>query len=368
MIEKIRNLLAQQINADTNNDFVSDKSIKNISVNAENNSLKSIDVEIELGYPAKSRIAQIRQQISDCIKANAEFADYQINVTITCKIITHKVQAGLQPYQNIKNIIAVASGKGGVGKSTTAVNLALALQQEGANVGILDADIYGPSQPLMLGIADQKPHSEDGVNMMPLQSYGVKVMSIGFLVDSDTPMVWRGPMVSSALDQLLNQTAWGDLDFLIVDMPPGTGDAQLTLAQKVPVTGAVIVTTPQDIALIDAKKGLKMFEKVNIPILGIVENMSYHICKHCGEKEFIFGSGGGESMSKDYGVDLLGKLPLNLQIRLTTDGGKPSVEADKDSEEANIYREIARKIAVKISQKSKDTSHLFGKIKVEDKK
>lgn len=368
MIEQIRNLLAQQINSDTNNNFVSDKAVKNISINNENNSLKSIDISIELGYPAKSRIAQIRQQIYDCIKAETQFADYQINVTITSKIITHKVQAGLQPYQNIKNIIAVASGKGGVGKSTTAVNLALALRQEGAKVGILDADIYGPSQPLMMGIPKEKPKSEDGVNMQPPQAYGVKVMSIGFLIDHDTPMVWRGPLVSSALDQLLNQTEWDELDYLIVDMPPGTGDAQLTLAQKVPVTGAVIVTTPQDIALIDAKKGLKMFEKVNIPILGIVENMSYHICKHCGEKEFIFGSGGGESMSKDYGVDLLGQLPLNLQIRLTTDSGKPTVEADEDSEEAKIYREIARKIAIKISQKSKDTSHLFGKIKVEDKK
>ena len=273
---------------------------------------------------------------------------------------------GVKLLPGVRNIIAVASGKGGVGKSTTAVNLALALAQEGASVGILDADIYGPSQPQLLGIAGQQPESKDGQTMEPLEAYGVKAMSIGFMVDVETPMVWRGPMVAQALDQMLGQTNWADLDYLVVDMPPGTGDVQLSMAQKVPVTGAVIVTTPQDIALIDARKGLKMFEKVNIPILGIVENMSIHICSKCGHEEHIFGQGGGEQMGKDYDVEFLGSLPLDIAIRLMADDGKPTVVGDPAGRPAEIYRAIARRVAVKIAEKGKDMSSKFPNIVVQN--
>src|SRR5207249_1906171 len=252
-----------------------------------------------------------------------------VQVKVTSKVVAHAVQRGVKLIPGIKNIIAVASGKGGVGKSTTAVNLALALAAEGAQVGVLDADIYGPSQPTMLGIAG-RPESRDGKTLEPLEAYGLQAMSIGCLIDVDTPMVWRGPMVTQALQQLLTQTNWRDLDYLIIDMPPGTGDIQLTLSQKVPVTGAVIVTTPQDIALLDARKGLKMFEKVGIPILGIVENMSTHICSNCGHEEHIFGQGGAERMCKEYGVELLGSLPLDIAIREQADSGKPTVVADPE--------------------------------------
>jgi ATP-binding protein involved in chromosome partitioning len=266
---------------------------------------------------------------------------------------------------NVRNIIAIASGKGGVGKSTTAVNMALALAAEGAKVGVLDADIYGPSQPMMLGISG-KPHSLDGKKLEPMEAHGIQAMSIGFLIDIETPMVWRGPMVTQALEQLINETNWRDLDFLVVDLPPGTGDIQLTLAQRVPVTGAVIVTTPQDIALIDARKGLKMFEKVGIPILGVVENMSLHICSHCGHEERIFGEGGGERMGKDYSVELLGALPLDIRIREQADSGKPTVVAEPGSRAAEIYREIARRVAVKIAEKQQDHSGVFPKIVVQN--
>ncbi len=265
----------------------------------------------------------------------------------------------------MKNIIAVASGKGGVGKSTTAVNLALALAAEGASVGMLDADIYGPSQPTMLGITG-RPESRDGKRLEPLEGHGIQAMSIGFLIDVETPMVWRGPMVTQALEQLLNETNWRDIDYLVVDLPPGTGDIQLTLAQKVPVTGAIIVTTPQDIALMDARKGLKMFEKVNIPILGIVENMSLHICSKCGHEEHVFGSGGGSRMSKDYAVDLLGSLPLDISIREQADSGKPTVVANPDGRVAEIYRQIARRVAVKIAEKQQDHSAVFPKIVIQN--
>ena len=259
-----------------------------------------------------------------------------------------------------------ASGKGGVGKSTTAVNLALALAAEGATVGLLDADIYGPSLPQMLGIAGGHPESADGKGLEPMEAHGIQAMSIGFLIDPEQPMVWRGPMVTQALTQLLNETRWRDVDYLVVDMPPGTGDIQLTLAQQVPVTGAVIVTTPQDIALLDARKGLKMFEKVGIPILGIVENMSIHICSKCGHAEPIFGSGGGERMAKDYEVELLGALPLDMAIRLQMDGGKPTVEADPEGAATLIYKGIARRIAVKIAEKAKDHTSKFPSIKVQN--
>jgi ATP-binding protein involved in chromosome partitioning len=260
----------------------------------------------------------------------------------------------------------VASGKGGVGKSTTAVNLALALAAEGARVGILDADIYGPSQPQMLGIHDAKPESFDGKTMEPLEAHGIKAMSIGFLVDVETPMVWRGPMATQALKQLLSETNWDDLDYLVVDMPPGTGAIQLTLSQTVPVTGAVIVTTPQDIALLDARKGLKMFEKVGIPILGIVENMSMHICSNCGHEGPIFGSGGGNRMCEDYGVDFLGALPLDIRIRQEADSGAPTVVSDPDGRIAASYKEIARRVAIRIAERQKDMTHKFPNIVIQN--
>src|SRR6266513_625782 len=283
--------------------------------------------------------------------------------SVSSKIVSHTVQRGVKLIPEVKNIVAVASGKGGVGKSTTAVNLALALAAEGASVGVLDADIYGPSQPMMLGISG-RPESRDGKHLEPMEGHGLQAMSIGFLIDIDTPMVWRGPMVTQALEQLLKDTRWKDVDYLIVDMPPGTGDIQLTLAQKVPVTGAVIVTTPQDIALIDARKGLKMFEKVGIPILGIVENMSTHICSQCGHEEHIFGQGGAERMCKEYGVELLGALPLDIAIREQADSGKPTVVADPESRAAEIYRAIGRRLAVKIAESARDMTSKFPNIVV----
>ena len=289
-----------------------------------------------------------------------------MNAAGSPKILSHAVQRGGKPIPGVRNIIAVASGKGGVGKSTTAVNLALALSAEGARVGILDADIYGPSQPMMLGLADAKPESEDGQNMEPMIGHGLQAMSIGFLIDVETPMVWRGPLVTQALEQLLNNTKWKDLDYLVVDLPPGTGDIQLTLAQRVPVTGAVIVTTPQDIALIDARKGLKMFQKVNIPILGIVENMSLHICSKCGHEERIFGEGGGERMGKDYDIEMLGSLPLDMAIRQQVDSGKPTVVADPDGRVSQIYKQIARRIAVKIGDLAQDHSAKFPSIVIQN--
>jgi ATP-binding protein involved in chromosome partitioning len=275
------------------------------------------------------------------------------------------VQRGVKLVPGIKNVIAVASGKGGVGKSTTAVNLALALAAEGASVGMLDADIYGPSQPTMLGITG-RPTSQDGKSMDPMEGHGIQAMSVGFLIEADTPMVWRGPMVTQALEQLLTETRWRDLDYLVVDLPPGTGDIQLTLAQKVPVTGAVIVTTPQDIALIDARKGLKMFEKVGVPILGIVENMAIHVCSQCGHAEHIFGHGGGERMCKDFDVEFLGALPLDIAIREQTDSGKPTVVSDPDGKVSGIYREIARKVAARIARQAEDRTALFPKIVVQN--
>jgi ATP-binding protein involved in chromosome partitioning len=286
-----------------------------------------------------------------------------VSVNLSSKVVAHAVQRGVQLLAKVKNIVAVASAKGGVGKSTTAVNLALALAAEGAKVGILDADIYGPSQPMMMGI-NGRPQSDDGKTMDAMQNYGVQVMSIGFLIDADNPMIWRGPMVTQALEQLLRQTNWSDLDYLIVDMPPGTGDIQLTLCQKVPLTGAVIVTTPQDIALLDARKGLKMFEKVGVPVLGVVENMAVYVCPNCGHSEHIFGSGGGQKMATDYGVDYLGALPLNLSIREQADSGRPTVVSDPDGEIAAIYKSVARQVAVKIAQRAKDFSAKFPTISV----
>jgi len=284
----------------------------------------------------------------------------EIRGNIAVKYI-HNMERPVLP--GVTNILAIASGKGGVGKSTTAVNLALALAAEGANVGILDADIYGPSQPQMLGITG-RPESADGKTLEPMEAHGIQAMSIGFLIDTDTPMVWRGPMVTQALEQLLSDTNWRDLDYLVIDMPPGTGDIQLTLSQKVPVTGAVIVTTPQEIAVIDARKGLKMFDKVGIPIVGIVENMSTHVCSNCGHIEPIFGEGGGKAMCRDYNVPFLGGLPLDGSIRAQSDSGRPTVVANPDGAVAATYREIARKVAIFVAQKSEDHSAKFPSIKV----
>jgi ATP-binding protein involved in chromosome partitioning len=344
------------VDPNTGRDFVSTKQLKNLRVDGGD-----VAFDVELGYPAKSQLPALRAALIAAAKTVAGVQNVSAN--LTSKIVAHAVQRGVQLLPHVKNIVAVASGKGGVGKSTTAVNLALALAAEGARVGILDADIYGPSQPMMMGL-DGRPESADGKTMDPLQNYGVQVMSIGFLVEADSPMVWRGPMATQALDQLLRQTNWGDLDYLIVDMPPGTGDIQLSLSQKVPLTGAVIVTTPQDIALLDAKKGIKMFEKVGVPILGIVENMAVHVCEKCGHIEHIFGEGGGKRMAADYKMDYLGALPLNLSIRVQADSGRPSVVADPDGEIAGLYKAMARQVAVKISERAKDFSARFPSITI----
>ncbi len=354
----IQSTLKLCIDPNTGKDFVSGKSIKNIQINGNN-----VSLDVVLGYPAKTQLESLKKLVLDALSGLDGIGN--ITVNIGSRIVTHKVQQGVTLLQNVKNVIAVASGKGGVGKSTTSVNLALALAAEGANVGLLDADIYGPSQPQMLGISG-RPDSADGKSIEPMQAHGIQAMSIGFLVDTDTPMVWRGPMATGALEQLLRDTNWKDLDYLVIDLPPGTGDIQLTLAQKIPVTGAVIVTTPQDIALLDARKGLKMFEKVGIPILGIVENMSTHICSKCGHEEHIFGEGGGALMSKDYGIDLLGSLPLDINIRMQADGGKPTVVAAPDSHVAQIYKEIARKAASKIAIAALDHSTKFPNIVIQN--
>jgi ATP-binding protein involved in chromosome partitioning len=342
----------------TGRDFISSKSAKNIQITAND-----VSLDIVLGYPAKSVMADIKRLVENHLKTIEGIGNITVNVG--SRIVAHKTQQGVTLLPNVKNIIAVASGKGGVGKSTTSVNLALALAAEGATVGLLDADIYGPSQPQMLGISG-RPESLDGKSMEPMQAHGIQTMSIGFLVDTDTPMVWRGPMVTGALEQLLRDTKWKDLDYLVIDLPPGTGDIQLTLAQKIPVTGAIIVTTPQDIALLDARKGLKMFEKVGIPILGIVENMSTHICSKCGHEEHIFGSGGGALMCQDYNVDLLGSLPLDINIRMQADSGKPTVVAASESPIANTYKEIARAAAIKIANAALDHSGKFPNIVIQN--
>jgi len=338
--------------------FVACKAVKDIQVEGD-----KVSIQIELGYPAMSMREQMATLINDKVSQLEGVKD--VDITIGWKIQSHSVQKSLKPLENIKNVIAVASGKGGVGKSTTAVNLALALSAEGATVGILDADIYGPSQPRMLGVSGQ-PESSDGKSLEPMQGHGIQAMSIGFLIDEETPMIWRGPMVTQALEQLLNDTRWRDLDYLVVDLPPGTGDVQLTLAQKIPVSGAVIVTTPQDIALLDARKGLKMFEKVEVPVLGIVENMSVHICSQCGHEEPIFGTGGGERMAQENDVELLGKLPLDMSIREQVDGGEPTVISSPDSRVSEIYKEIARKTAAKLAAQSKDYAAKFPKIVIQN--
>lgn len=354
--QTILDALKNVTDPNTGRDVVSTKALKNLVVRAG-----EVAFDVELGYPAKSQVEGLRQALIGAVKTVAPTVNVSVNVTT--HITAHAVQRGVQLLPGVKNILAVASGKGGVGKSTTAVNLALALAAEGARVGLLDADIYGPSIPMMMGISG-RPESTDGQTMEPLENFGVQVMSIGFLVAPDEAMIWRGPMATQALDQLLRQTRWKDLDYLIVDMPPGTGDIQLTLAQKVPLTGAVVVTTPQDIALLDARKGIKMFEKVGVPILGIVENMAVHVCINCGHVEHIFGADGGKKMASEYGMDYLGALPLKMQIRLQADSGQPTVVAEPDGEVAALYKAVARKVALAIAAKNKDFSSRFPAIKI----
>jgi ATP-binding protein involved in chromosome partitioning len=356
-VETVQTALKGLIDPNTQIDFVTSKSVKNLKVDSGD-----ISLDIALGYPAKSQFDAIRKSVINALRELPEVKNVSVNVS--SQIVAHAVQRGVKLLPGVKNIIAVASGKGGVGKSTTAVNLALALSAEGSNVGMLDADIYGPSQPTMLGITG-RPESVQENTMEPMEGHGLQTNSIGFLIEEDAPMIWRGPMVTSAFEQILRQTRWRDLDYLIVDMPPGTGDIPLTLAQNVPVTGAVIVTTPQDIALLDARKGLLMFEKVGVPIVGIIENMSTYVCPSCGHEEHIFGTGGGQKMCNDYGADFLGALPLNLSIRQQADAGCPTVVADPDGAISAIYKTIARQVAIKVASLSKDMSSKFPNIVVQ---
>jgi len=355
---QLEDALKEMVDPYLNKDLVSTKSIKNINIDGG-----KVTIDVELGFPAEGYHDTLTANVKEKVGAIDGVKDVVVN--IGTNIVGRAVQAGVKPIEGVKNIIAVASGKGGVGKSTTSVNLALALSAEGARVGILDADIYGPSQPRMLGVS-AKPESEDGKSLQPINSYNLQAMSIGFLIDEETPMIWRGPMVTQALEQLLRDTAWDNLDYMIIDLPPGTGDIQLTLAQKVPVSGAIIVTTPQDIALLDARRALKMFEKVEVPVLGIVENMSTHICSKCGHEEHVFGEGGAERMCGDYGVDLLGQLPLDMRIREQVDSGRPTLVAEPDSDISGIYKSIARKVAAKISSMKRNYGSAFPKIVVQN--
>jgi len=339
--ENVEKLLSTVVDKYTSKDIVSTKSVKAIIIENE-----KLNIEVVLKYPASSYHDELKKAIQEALSNSGAS---EVAVSIASKISSHATQNVANALPGIKNIIAVASGKGGVGKSTTSVNLALALHSEGASVAILDADIYGPSQPRMLGVKDLKPEGAENGNMMPVLAHGIQSMSIGYLVEEAVPMVWRGPMVTQALDQLIHKTEWHDIDYMIIDMPPGTGDTQLTISQKIPVSGAVIVTTPQDIALIDAQKGLAMFEKVNIPILGIIENMSMHICSNCGHAEAIFGHGGGENMANDSGVEFLGALPLEINIRTDVDEGTPTVVKEPDGKTTEIYKDIARKLAASLS-------------------
>jgi ATP-binding protein involved in chromosome partitioning len=356
--EQIEAAIKEYIDPYLEKDLVTAGAIKDTAIDGD-----KVKVKVVLGYPAYGYVDKLAEQLKSRIEKVDGVASADIDTS--WEIASHSVQGGMNPLEGIKNVIAVASGKGGVGKSTTAVNLALALQKEGARVGVLDADIYGPSIPRMLGI-DGKPESTDGKSLEPMGGHGLQAMSIGFMIDEETPMIWRGPMVTQALEQLLRDTRWKSLDYLVVDLPPGTGDVQLTLAQKVPVSGAVIVTTPQDIALLDARKGLKMFEKVEVPVLGVVENMSIHICSECGHAEHIFGQGGGEKMCDQYNVDFLGSLPLDISIRVNADGGHPSVADDPDSKASEIYRDIARRTAAKLSLKAKDYTAKFPNIVIQN--
>lgn len=356
--KQVESALKKCVDPHTQQDLVTGKRVRDISIEGER-----VKVDIVLGYPAKSYVRELQGELQSKVKELKGVADAEINIGF--EVDGHVAQKGVKPIPEVKNVIAVASGKGGVGKSTVAVNLALAFHAEGATVGILDADIYGPSQPRMLGITGQ-PESKDGKSMEPMQSFNIQVMSIGFLVDEETPMIWRGPMVTQALEQLSKETNWKKLDYLIIDLPPGTGDIQLTLAQRIPVTGALIVTTPQDIALLDARKAVKMFEKVEIPVLGVVENMSTHICSQCGHEEHIFGRGGAERLALDYGIDYLGGIPLDLRIREDVDNGRPTVVTDPDGSIAQTYKSVARQLGARLAMRKKDHSSKFPGIVIQN--
>ena len=356
--DTIEGALSWIVDPHTGLDLVTGKSVNDCVVDNQN-----VSIDLVLGYPAKGWHPNLKQEVVDVVSKLENVQS--VDVRIKTQVVSHEVQKGVTPLKNVRNVIAVASGKGGVGKSTVSANLALALSAEGAKTGVLDADIYGPSQPRMLGVGG-RPESKDGKSLEPMNSYQVQVMSIGFLIEEDTPMIWRGPMVTQALEQLLQDTQWRDLDYLIIDLPPGTGDIQLTLAQKVPVSGAVIVTTPQDIALLDARKALKMFEKVEIPVLGIIENMSTHICSNCGHEEHIFGEGGGKRMSVEYSVEHLGDIPLDGRIRSDADAGRPTVVADPDGSLAQAYRTIARNASGILSVRKRDYSEVFPSIVIQN--
>lgn len=346
--------LKQYIEPYLQRNLLSVGALKDIKINGD-----TVELTVVLGFPAQGYHATLQAALKE------QLGDITVSIKIETNIAAHSVQQGLQTLAQVKNTIAVASGKGGVGKSTTAVSLALALQIEGARVGILDADIYGPSQPWMLGCRG-KPESGDGKTLEPCWAHNIQSMSIGYLIEEETPMIWRGPMVTGALEQLLGDTNWDALDYLIIDLPPGTGDIQLTLCQKIPVSAAIIVTTPQDIALLDAKKALKMFAKVQVPVLGVIENMSTHICSQCGYEEPIFGTGGAQRMAQQYDTEMLGSLPLDIQIRESLDQGKPILAQNPDAEISLLYRDIARKLAAKLSLSSKDYSGKFPRIVVEN--
>jgi ATP-binding protein involved in chromosome partitioning len=352
----VENCLMGWVDPNLGTDLVTARMIRHIGVEGD-----TVAIQVGLGYPAAGFHEVIREALTR--KVREETGAAEVSVEVDQKIVSHAVQKNLKPLPGVRNIVAVASGKGGVGKSTTAINLAAALAGEGARVGLLDADIYGPSLPHMLGLAG-RPEIREGNRIVPMQAFGLQAMSIGFLVDEDQPMIWRGPMVTGALQQLLNNTDWDDLDYLIIDLPPGTGDIQLTLSQQIPVSGAIIVTTPQDIALLDAQKGLRMFQQVSVPVLGLVENMSMHVCSNCGHAEPIFGQGGGERMARRYDTDLLGSLPLDIRIRERADSGEPIVIAEPEGPAAQAYRDIARKAAARLALKARDYSARFPNIAV----
>lgn len=363
IISSINNALHAVVDPYTNSKLTANKGVASVVVDGS-----KVTVTLAKGYPVKTVVDELSELVSNALK-ELPLDGLELNVEVTQNIISHSAQQGVQAVPGIKNIIAIASGKGGVGKSTVSANLALALSGSGARVAVLDADIYGPSQPRMLGVSG-KPEALDNKMLVPMVGHDIKVMSIGFLVEEDTPMIWRGPMVTQALEQMLRGTSWDndgdDVDYLVIDLPPGTGDIQLTLSQKVPVSGAVIVTTPQDIALLDARKAYKMFEKVDVPIFGIIENMSTHVCSSCGHEEAIFGANGATKMADDYKLDVLGEIPLEMAIRELADSGTPTVVAQPDSATAKRYRDIALKIAGKLSIKKKDFSAAFPNIVVEN--
>lgn len=354
--ETVCNALSAVVDEYLKTDYVSAKWVSDIDIAGND-----VSLVIELGYPAASMHAFIRNRVTAALQQVPGIG--RITVDITTKIITHAVQRGAKPLSGVKNIIAVSSGKGGVGKSTVTANIALALAAQGARVGVLDADIYGPSQPTIMGISE-KPTSSDGEHFDPVRQYGLQLMSIGFMMDSVQPLAWRAPMMTQALMQLLQQTRWDDLDYLLIDMPPGTGDIQMTLSQKAPLTGAVVVTTPQDVAVLDARKGLMMFQKMGVDILGIVENMGSYVCSHCGQIEHIFGKDGGRVMSEMYGVDSLGSIPLNITVREQTDAGRPIVLAEPDGLIGRVFRDIACELAVRVAKKPKDMTGMFPPVKV----